>query len=756
MTIKQRLEQIFGISFEPKKTLIELRQFHSNNNNAFCCDESGNLIGLCACENDWTELALPKDPLLQNLQYLNLSDNEALESLTFEGPLPDLEHLDLSDCKLQTLKLQEGFNALRWLDISRNKLKQLVTKDAFPKMQYLDLSGNQLKDFSTNRLDNFPNLKGLYLKGNPLVESKRSYVEASGNNLPFLKRFHKQLQAGQETNNEYKIILVGNGGVGKTCLVEQLIHNEFEKRHLSTEGISLQQYHKEDFPYILNLWDFGGQDIYHATHRLFMQSNAIYLLLWDEETRQKAADEENQNEGWANQDLTYWLDIIHRNEEKTPVFIIKTKAKDNDREHPERSSIHDQFHDPEKMPIEWLQIDSKVDDDDENPYGYKKLKALLEITIEEIKRNEQIPTTWGNLRRHMRSLLNKEQKKAITLNEFLAKSEDYGIKEGLEVLKNWLVPSGVVFYRAGYFKDAVIINQGWAIEAIYTIFNREKGIYKLIEGQKGRFTGKELGNYWKMADKDYSPPEQELLVNFMLGCEMCFEMNQGKNDDGYRYSSFEDRLFVVPELLPTKTPDSVSVFKRRQDLIYIQYRARYLHRGIIQRFIINTQYLAAEEGIWRNGILLFEKGTNALVQTEDQRITVLIPHNGFELLDKIRNLIDKLEPQEMEIWYSLNGKDYIPHNTLLKSPNDTIETDTGLWLPNKDFQLFLNRNQQKTFKPSNPSLSNENLIKQINLEEEHLVSTSNEAANFIFDKRPFRFLFLAANPIGTKKIKLAG
>jgi internalin A len=36
-------------------------------------------------------------------------------------------------------------------------------------------------------------------------------------------------------------------------------------------------------PVRLNLWDFGGQEIYHGTHTLFLQGQAVFLVLWTPE-----------------------------------------------------------------------------------------------------------------------------------------------------------------------------------------------------------------------------------------------------------------------------------------------------------------------------------------------------------------------------------------------------------------------------------------------------------------------------------------
>ena len=59
----------------------------------------------------------------------------------------------------------------------------------------------------------------------------------------------------------------------------------------------------------------------------------------------------------------------------------------------------------------------------------------------------------------------------------------------MEMLETWLFKSGVVYYRPGKFNNTIILDQGWAIEAIYTLFNRSKGIPFQIEAQKGIFSG---------------------------------------------------------------------------------------------------------------------------------------------------------------------------------------------------------------------------------------------------------------------------
>ena len=56
----------------------------------------------------------------------------------------------------------------------------------------------------------------------------------------------------------------------------------------------------------LNVWDFGGQEIYHGSQTLFLHGQAIFLLLWnpeEEKTAGKKIDSEHRP-------ITYWLHYL--------------------------------------------------------------------------------------------------------------------------------------------------------------------------------------------------------------------------------------------------------------------------------------------------------------------------------------------------------------------------------------------------------------------------------------------------------------
>lgn len=80
-----------------------------------------------------------------------------------------------------------------------------------------------------------------------------------------------------------KIILLGESGVGKTCIINRYVLNEF-KQEESTIGASfttkeLKVSSKDT--YVLDIWDTAGSEKFRAVNRIFYQGAFIVLLVYD-------------------------------------------------------------------------------------------------------------------------------------------------------------------------------------------------------------------------------------------------------------------------------------------------------------------------------------------------------------------------------------------------------------------------------------------------------------------------------------------
>ena len=86
-------------------------------------------------------------------------------------------------------------------------------------------------------------------------------------------------------DNEIKVILLGNSGVGKTSLINTCIPNNYDREQENIPTLSSYYIQKkivlEDKIYILNLWDTAGQEAYLGITKLFFKGSEIIIFVYD-------------------------------------------------------------------------------------------------------------------------------------------------------------------------------------------------------------------------------------------------------------------------------------------------------------------------------------------------------------------------------------------------------------------------------------------------------------------------------------------
>ena len=79
-----------------------------------------------------------------------------------------------------------------------------------------------------------------------------------------------------------KIVLIGDSGVGKTCLVNTLVNDEFIEEHQATIGASysIKDIHYNKQVFRLHIWDTAGQERYQSMTPIYFHNAAIALLVF--------------------------------------------------------------------------------------------------------------------------------------------------------------------------------------------------------------------------------------------------------------------------------------------------------------------------------------------------------------------------------------------------------------------------------------------------------------------------------------------
>lgn len=248
---------------------------------------------------------------------------------------------------------------LRELKLHNNQLRSIPDDlGNLSQLRALFINHNEL-DALPPSLGTAWNLSQIMLDGNSLPEA----VEASARRgVSSLLSYLRSLLAETRPLFEAKLVLVGEGGVGKTSLIAALNDLEFVEGRETTHGIemcALQLPHpRSQDTILLNVWDFGGQPVYRITHQFFYSRRSLYLLLWSPRRGAESCDVE----GWIRR-------IRLRVGEEARILVVSTHSETGDRvaRIDERTLCRDYG----SIIVGFHEVDSKTG------AGIKELRAIL-------------------------------------------------------------------------------------------------------------------------------------------------------------------------------------------------------------------------------------------------------------------------------------------------------------------------------------------------------------------------------------------
>ena len=86
-----------------------------------------------------------------------------------------------------------------------------------------------------------------------------------------------------EEPESIKITLIGNSGVGKTCIISRYIDDVFDEANTPTIGANYSEktINKNGKDYELNIWDTAGQEKFHSVGKHFYKDAYVVCLVYD-------------------------------------------------------------------------------------------------------------------------------------------------------------------------------------------------------------------------------------------------------------------------------------------------------------------------------------------------------------------------------------------------------------------------------------------------------------------------------------------
>jgi GTPase SAR1 family protein len=486
---------------------------------------------------------------------------------------------------------------LEKIEINENLFTE-IPPVLFPvrSLAYLDVSCKHRK----GRIRQIPaqivgliNLKTLDLSGQTIETPPPEIVQRGIEAVRNYWRMQHEQQAGIERLYEAKLLLIGEGGVGKSSLARKITGLNHDPRVSSTHGLNI---HHWSFPtslrvdsegdqaknpeeFRVNLWDFGGQEVYHATTQLFFTRRSVYLLVTDDRRE--------------DTDFDYWLQLVNLLSDGSPLLIVQNEKQGRFRDI-NLAGLRSRFSNIKGA----YRINLK------NNRGLDELMHAIQRELENLPHiGVSVPRAW----KRVREMLERDPRDYVGIDQYMVICQLHGLnrREDALQLSGYLHDLGICmhFQEDPVLKNTLILNPAWGSEAVYRVLN-DQGVVN----RNGRFDLVDLDRVW--SDKEYAPKRPELL-RLMMKFQLCYELPGGQE-------------YVSPQLLSVVKPEYAWPASGNT-VVFYEYD--FLPRGIVTRLIVALGHLIAKPNlVWRTGVVLDRDGTRAEI-TEDylwRKITVRV------------------------------------------------------------------------------------------------------------------------------------
>ena len=570
--------------------------------------ELKNLQSLHLCTNNLRKLP-PEIGELKNLQLLRLRSSNLSQLPSEISQLKNLQLLHVSENNLSKLSSEVGqLKNLKFLDLNYNKLSKLPSEiGKLENLKNLNLSGNKLSEIPAE-IGQLKNLQSLDLNHNPLTQLPREirkYIHNPKQAAEQIPRYYRQiLEQNIDRLYEAKLLIVGEGGAGKTSLAKKIENERYQlvSTEQSTEGIDIIRW---KFPlsngkeFRVNVWDFGGQEIYHTTHQFFLTKRSLYILVADSRRE--------------DTDFFYWLNVVELLSGNSPILIVKNEKQDRQRKINER-----------QLRGEFLNLKETLVTNLATNRGLPEIKQAIQDYISKLPHiGTALPKTWVKVRQ----ALEGNPHNHITLEEYFDLCQKHGFTQYEDKLQlsGYLHDLGAClhFQKDDLLRKTVILKPTWGTDAVYKVLDNDRVIQN-----RGKFDRDDLTAIWH--EEKYATMRPELL-RLMMNFKLCYEIPSNPN------------TYIAPQLL---SPNQPEYEWDETDNLLLRYTYEFMPKGILTRFIVEMhRWIENQTYVWRTGVVLCQETSRAevieLYHRKEIRIRVS-GHRRRDLLTTVRHELDKI------------------------------------------------------------------------------------------------------------------
>jgi Leucine-rich repeat (LRR) protein len=587
----------------PVCRLAELQSLDVSNTQVVDLSPLSGLVRLQTLDISDTQV-VDLSPLstLVGLQKLNISGTQVADLGPLSG-LAGLQKLNISRTQITDLTALSGLMGLEELNVSRTQAVDLSPLSKLAALKRLDVSNSRVADLAPLVALMHRSLQvrwslvayltgdGVYVANCPLTNPPPELV-AQGN-IAILNYFAERAQGGVDHLYEAKMLIVGEGGAGKTSLLRRLYSPDdpLPTESDSTKGIKIYRHEfklKNGRTFRLNVWDFGGQQIYHATHQFFLTQRSLYVLVDDTRKDYKSVSDEG---------FKYWLELIEVFGGRSPTLIFQNEKSGRSKAI-DLTGIKQRYDNVKELYTGNLERRDAAD-------GIRDGIEFFASHLSHI--GEELPARWLKVREEIERLaVEQAYIPAEKYYELYGKHIEFDEAKAL-LLSRYYHDLGVFlhFQDDMLLKRTVILQNEWATEAVFRILEDEE-----VKRKRRRFGKEDYERIWK--DSAYARMHLELLA-LMKNFELCYELRDS-----------DPAKWLAPQLLSPTKPDAVGNWAKAEDLV-LRYNYAFLPKGMISRLTVRLhRFVKDPEKAWRTGVL-FEYGRSSVLAE------ILLSGNEIEL-----------------------------------------------------------------------------------------------------------------------------
>lgn len=359
--------------------------------------------------------------------------------------------------------------------------------------------------------------------------------------------------------------------------------------------------------FLVTVWDFDEQKIYHEIQKLFFTKRTIYILIVD-----------NQNSINDIYDKILNIKILSEN---SPIILVNLYERTSRLNRSELYEFQKEF-------SEIINLDLDINNQNE----YVELRKIIDNLVFEDKDlsfvlSSTFPRSWIDLRYEINFM--RSTKTFIDVGNFISLCDKHGIdrNKDKELLLEVLHSLGVIIHFRDdiSLRDNVFLNYGWISNGIKLLVEKTEIV------NQGFFYDKDVERIWNNLDYKYNIGKL-LSILTKRSIHFCFKVDSEK--------------YVVPDLLPIKSPP-IDFTRYKSDLIVVLNFVPFLPKEIFSRFMA---YFAGEKqvNLWKNEVVVRRKNIVAIVKNEfiKNRIRIRVQGDNtkekVELLGHIRNVFDEI------------------------------------------------------------------------------------------------------------------